>query len=191
MESAIKKLPELAYLLESLEYSADTGALTWLERPQSHFKTLQGHTIFNTRFAGTLAGSVLNTGYKAVKLGAYSYQTHRIIWKMAYGKDPANFLDHIDGNRANNKLENLREATRLENNRNSRIRKDNSLGFKGVKKDMRHAKQYVASINIGSGKRKYLGAFATPTEAHAAYTEAAIALHSAFYNSGAGEARGK
>jgi len=75
MESAIKKLPELAYLLESLEYSADTGALTWLERPQSHFKTLRGRTIFNTRFAGTLAGSMLNTGYKAVKLGAFATPT--------------------------------------------------------------------------------------------------------------------
>jgi len=77
------------------------------------------------------AGGINKQGYFCIQLGKKMYLNHRLIFLMHYGYLPE-FIDHIDGNRLNNNIENLRASTRAENNRNAKLRKDNTSGVKGV-----------------------------------------------------------
>lgn len=80
---------------------------------------------------GDLAGYNHPDGAKRVRFNKILWLEHRLIFYIFYKYLPE-FIDHIDGDRLNNSIENLREATRSENNRNSRIKKNNSSGVKGV-----------------------------------------------------------
>lgn len=91
---------------------------------------------------------------------------------------PAGFdVDHIDGNKLNNRRSNLRLATRAENNRNRARRRDNKSGFKGVTK---HSSGRWRATIKANGKFKHLGVFDTPQEAHAAYLDASRYWHGEF-----------
>jgi antibiotic biosynthesis monooxygenase (ABM) superfamily enzyme len=90
---------------------------------------------------------------------------HRVAFLVMRGRWPANEVDHIDGNRANNRFANLREATAAENQRNAKLRKDNRVGLKGVKKN---GSGYAAWIRLNN-RPKYIGTFKTPEAAHKAY----------------------
>lgn len=92
----------------------------------------------------------------------------------------AQCVDHRNGNGLDNRRANLRAATFADNARNARIRKDNTSGFKGVK---RMRQRWCAQIRVGS-QRIYLGSFDTPQEAHRAYCRAAIQHFGAFANFG-------
>lgn len=83
---------------------------------------------------GEVAGSVISSsGYAQVKIQKKLYLCHRIIWELHNGEIPEGmFIDHLDGNRLNNTLENLRLTTRQGNARNSKKRKDNTSGLTGV-----------------------------------------------------------
>ena len=95
---------------------------------------------------------------------------HRIAWALHYGEWPNKSLDHIDGDRTNNRINNLREANSSQNTINSKVRSDNTTGARGVGKN-----QYgwVAQIQ-SDGKRHYLGFFKTKAEAVAARAEAEV-----------------
>ena len=92
------------------------------------------------------------------------------------GQWPKEEIDHKDTDKNNNKWVNLREATHAENNQNSDVRRDNPLGFKGVK---RQRNRFTARIVAGKN-RYYLGSFLTVEEAAKAYDEAALRLHGEF-----------
>ncbi|MCI0598731.1 MAG: HNH endonuclease [Beijerinckiaceae bacterium] len=92
------------------------------------------------------------------------------------GAWPIAQIDHINGDRADNRFLNLREATRTENAWNAKLRSDSHSGFKGVR---RHKRRWCAYIKV-SGKQKHLGSFATPEEAHDAYCRAAREHHGQF-----------
>ena len=82
---------------------------------------------------GQIAGCVhKGTGYIHVKIKAKSFKAHRLVFLYHNGFLPE-FVDHIDGNKTNNKIENLRAATKEENCRNQKIRSTNKSGCKGVK----------------------------------------------------------
>jgi hypothetical protein len=106
---------------------------------------------------GTKAGGIHPYGYVKMRVDDKKYMAHRLIWKM-FNKDfETGTLDHINNNRSDNRIENLRIATHSENTRNAVLRKDNTSGVKGVnwnKRDMR----WTASIRV-NGKRKALGNF--------------------------------
>lgn len=131
-----------------------TQALPIYERLHQIFDYKDGQLF---RKSGKLAGSVHPLGYVKVRADGKMYMAHRLIWKM-FNKDfETGTLDHINNNRSDNRIENLRIASRCENNQNAIIRKDNTSGAKGVnwnKRDMR----WTASIQI-NGKRKALGNF--------------------------------
>ena len=74
----------------------------------------------------------LNHGYKRIKLNGITLECHRLAWLYINGEWPENCIDHIDGCRSNNKWENLREATKKQNNENLKLRKDNKSGFRGA-----------------------------------------------------------
>jgi hypothetical protein len=150
-------LPDYDLLHQMFLYGPDTGLLSWSIRPGP------------AAAPGDRVGNLSRDGYLRVKLQGQEMRVHRVIWKMVYGRDPEFIIDHIDGNRTNNRLENLRQATYSQNIANSRIPYDNTSGLKGA-----HflRGKWVSSITV-RGDKKYLGIFKTPQEAHAAYCTAA------------------
>lgn len=110
-------------------------------------------------------------GYLVVCVDSKHQKVHRIVWLMEYGFWPKGNIDHIDGNRTNNKLSNLRDVTFEQNAHNATLRKDNTSGFKGVHFHRNHNK-WVARVHT-KGRSIHLGCFLTPEEAHLAYCEAA------------------
>lgn len=117
-----KTLPS-AERLRSLFVYLPSGDLAFLPR--------DGEPQFNSRHAGLIvAKNVSPKGYSKLRVdGRYVY-AHRVIWKMHHGDDPHQ-IDHINGDRCDNRIENLRAASVGENNRASR-RNTSATGFKGV-----------------------------------------------------------
>jgi len=113
---------------------------------------------------GDEAGSIIPNGRLYVGVDGNKHLVHRVIWFLHHGECPQ-FLDHIDGNPLNNRIKNLRPATKAQNAMNRKIRSDNVTGMKGV---YPHGKKFAASICIG-GKNSYLGVFETPELTQAAY----------------------
>jgi flagellar hook-basal body complex protein FliE len=145
-------------LLDSFEYK--DGNLYW--------KIAKPKTVI-----GKFAGSKLSNGYLHVQLNRKFILHHRAIFLMHYGYLPK-FIDHIDGNRSNNKIENLREATKAQNNWNQKY-KGSVSGFKGVtwnKQDKKWQPQIRAN-----NKKFYLGKFENLSDAIIAYQKAAKKLH--------------
>jgi hypothetical protein len=117
------------------------------------------------------------TGYRIVWLSRRSFMAHRVVWLLSYGAWPSSMLDHINGDRGDNRIENLRLSNNSENIQNlRRARVDNLTGYLGVNK---HASGYRARIWVG-GKNLSIGcSFKTPDEAHDAYVTAKRVLHAA------------
>jgi len=119
-------------------------------------------------------------GYYRVSIGRKRPFLHRLL-AQAFIPNPEGkpCVDHIDGDPQNNSILNLRWATRSENQYNSRIRTDNTSGYKGVYFD-KAAGKWRVRIKV-DGKEKYLGRFHTKEEAAAVYEEAAKELHGEFF----------
>lgn len=141
-------------LRECFEYEPDTGFLRrikfthWLQKEYPMASSSKGY--WQMRWKGRVE------------------KVHRLVWFWHHGIWPA-WLDHINGDRKDNRIENLRECSASENAQNKKIRADNLTKFKGV--SLRRGR-YVARIQTEE-KRIYLGSFETPEEAHAVYCEAA------------------
>lgn len=163
-------LPTIEYLRQRLVYNPDTGILTWRrceEMPKN----------WNSRYAGTEAFSTTSFyGYKVGSIDGKLYRAHRIAFAIYYGRWPSDILDHINGNRADNMIANLREASRDQNQHNRKKNKTNTSGFKGV---CRNKNGWVAFIRFEK-KRHYLGYFSKPELAAKAYSDAARSLHGDF-----------
>lgn len=131
----------------------------------------QDSGIFIWRETGCVAGSLQSGGYRQIKIGGKRYYAHRLAWLFLYGKWPIDQVDHINGNRDDNRAKNLREATGSQNQGNSKCRKHSASGLKGVQFD-KNRRMWRAYIKIGH-KVKTLGRFDDPNLAHAAYYKAA------------------
>ena len=127
---------------------------------------------------GQIAGCLhKGTGYIHVKIKAKAFKAHRLVFLYHYGYLPE-FVDHIDGDKTNNRIENLRLATRSQNGSNRPKQKDNTSGYKGVSWSKQY-KKWVAQI-MKNNKLIYLGLFATPELASQAYNAAAEKLQGEF-----------
>lgn len=131
--------------------------------------------------AGAGAGSLnKRNGYVYVAVNYTRYLAHRVIWLMHNNAWPAHQIDHINGLRNDNRIENLREATIKQQRGNVRGYSKRGLP-KGVTTDKN---RFVARANV-NGKSKHLGSFLTPEEAHAAYCEFSKERFGEFFCSGA------
>jgi len=153
----------LEWLKELLIYDKDTGQFTWRI------------TIGQRAYAGKIANKIqASTGYIFIGIKGKQYSAHRLAWLYTYGDWPKYNIDHIDGNRANNKISNLRDVPHFVNMQNKRhASKNNSTGYLGVRKT---GKKFSAVIVVNK-KPMYLGTFDDAKEAHQAYIEAKRKYH--------------
>ena len=133
---------------------------------------------------GKLAGGVKPNGYTRIGVTVdgkrKDLRAHRLAWYFAKGELPTKDIDHIDGDRSNNKISNLRECSRLENNRNCKISTRNTTGYKGVSIDKRCGK-FRANIS-NKGRNMLIGSYDTAEEAYDAYINKAKELFGDFFN---------
>jgi hypothetical protein len=132
---------------------------------------------------GKVAGCPDAKGYLKVTHKTKEYFVHRIIFAMHHGYCP-DFVDHIDNDKTNNRIENLREADISTNHYNCKIPSNNTSGAKGVHK-LKRQSGYQARINF-DGKRRYLGSFPTFELADEFVSLARDMLHGKFANHGTG-----
>ena len=175
--SDIKPLPSLERLNELLTYDEYTGLLIWKMLPAIS----RSNICHNNKCGGKVAGTISVKGYVMIGIGKVYYLAHRIIWKMMTGEDPIDQVDHEDTNRSNNRWKNLRQAANGPNIQNSKLRKDNSSGVKGVFWDNHH-KKWRAVITT-NGKSHRLGRFSSIEEAAAVISAARLQMHGEFARS--------
>lgn len=135
----------------------------------------------NRRHAGKDAGYVGRGGYHEVRINGRRYDTHCVVWLIHYGKWPILLVDHKNGNKADFRIDNLREATPEQSNFNRKVQSNSMLGLKGVSTQPRCNGRYFSRIRIGK-KTYFLGDFDSPGKAHDAYLTKAAELHGEFAN---------
>ena len=138
------------YIRRVLNYDPETGHMTW--------------RVSNSQVKrGQPAGSkTTKDGYLAIRLRKHLYPAHRVAWMHYHGEEPVGYvIDHINGDRLDNSIKNLRKATLKENAQNTRKRVGTVSKYKGV---ARHEGRWIAYIEV-DGKRDYLGAYDTEQDA--------------------------
>jgi hypothetical protein len=159
-----RKLPSKQELDELVKYNPDTGEFFWRVRPMSMF---DGHGAvgllrsvtgprsaqwscnqWNARHAGKPATSLKKDGYVYCCFNYERWLAHRVAWKIMTGEDP-NEIDHIDGDRGNNKWSNLKDGSKSDNLRNLALKRNNTSGYHGVAFSKRQQK-WTASIWVGT-----------------------------------------
>ena len=153
-------------LRELLDYDPLTGNFTWKLRTSNRIKV------------GDVAGTQMKTGYWSISIDGELYRAHRLVWLWIHGVWPDADIDHKNGIRTDNRIDNLRDASRSINQQNLRsARGDNThSGLLGVYMTDKLEKPWRSSINV-DGKDKYLGNFCTREEAQSAYITAKRMLH--------------
>lgn len=164
---------DLRDLCDRLIYCPETGIFRWRS------------TLSSKQVGGVQAGALRPDGYWMIADGkGRQHPAHRIAWAMVNGAMPDGDIDHMNRLRGDNRIANLRVATRSQNNFNSTQRSDNASGYRGVSYFKRIGR-WRADVALGNGKRKYLGSFGTKEAAAAAYDLAAREIHGEFYTSDA------
>lgn len=154
-------------LIQVLSYDPKTGIFRWLV-------SLSRRTTIGDR-----AGCVPADGYRVIQIDRYAYKASRLAWFYYYGRWPLEQVDHADLARDNNRIKNLREATRFQNGANIGLLPTNTTGFKGVSRATPTGARWKAQIR-DQNKRIHLGYFASPEEAYRAYCSAAQRIHGLF-----------
>jgi hypothetical protein len=124
-------------------------------------------TSWNTRWAGKVAGADNGRGYIVIRFDGCKYYAHRLAWFYMTGEWPSSDLDHDNRMKNQTKIDNLRPATRSQNEFNKGITKRNTSGYKGVSYVAR-SRKWGAYIAL-NGKSTYLGMYTTPEEASERY----------------------
>lgn len=155
------------YLKELFCYDEFTGIFTW--------RVGRGGVL-----AGAVAGGPDSCGYWQMRFCGTKSSCHRLAWLYVYGVLPEDELDHINGIKTDNRIANLRPATRASNMSNIGVRRNSKTGIKGVSWDTQHGK-FRAQI-MHKGKKYNLGRFDDADTASAAYAKAALKFHGEFAN---------
>lgn len=153
-------------LREIVHYSPETGLLTWLISPTLSVKV------------GDVACTGKPGSYQALQFQHRLYKAHRLAWLYMTGAWPVLSVDHKNRIRDDNRWDNLREATRVQQRANQLV--TSPTGYKGVCFVPGKARPYRVVIYLADGKRRHLGYFATVEAAANAYAAAAIERHGEF-----------
>jgi hypothetical protein len=150
-----RPLPSAACVRELLHYDPSTGRFTWRAGPKS----------------GTTAGSISGR-YVQIMICKKNYLAHRLAWLYVHGHTPPHEIDHVNGNPRDNRINNLRLASKAQNAQNQRRSAKNSSGHKGVSWS-RHKQRWRTVIKVGE-RSIHLGYFRDLTAAAEAYRRAAV-----------------
>jgi hypothetical protein len=153
-------------LKELLNYDKDTGIFTWKKRTSNRLKV------------GSVAGNNNNSGYIELKVTGIRFLAHRLAWLYEHGELPK-LIDHINGNRSDNRICNLRPASYAENVYNSKIRSDNKSGVRCVSWNNRSNKWEVR-IKL-NGKLRNFGSYKDLTLATIVADKIRQEHHNEFY----------
>jgi hypothetical protein len=162
-----EKLLTQKRLKELFEYNHLSGVFTWIIRPARCVKI------------GDIAGTDNGKGYLRVKIDGKNYRLHRLAWLYFYGELPVGDIDHINGNKKDNRIENLRDVSKSENMQNQKKAHLNNktTGLLGVCKH-KITNKYVASIRHNK-RLIHIGSYDSPEEAHRAYINKKREIHTA------------
>lgn len=161
---AITTNPTPDELGQLLRFDAETGKLFWTERPTEMFMSCRNISpqhackTWNTRYAGREAFTAIGAdGYKRGAIFDKPYLAHRVIWAILHKEWPEDGIDHINGDRVDNRPENLRAASNEVNSRNQKRRDNNSSGATGVYRS-RSGKKWYAQLKV-SYRAVHVGTF--------------------------------
>jgi hypothetical protein len=156
---------DLSEIRSFLSYNPETGVFSWVK------------SSGNRRSAGSLAGSLTKAGYYEICYNNQRFLSHRLAWFFVYDEVPNGVIDHINGLKTDNRIQNLRCVSQKENSQNSLVAsKSSKSGVRGVYRNK--VGSWIAQITCG-GKKSYLGSFKTIEEAKEVYMKAKKQLHSA------------
>jgi hypothetical protein len=164
-KSKMKSTDLTVEMLRSLlDYDPDTGIFWWRVQPSRRAK------------AGEAAGCVDSYGYTCIRINGMQFKAHRLAWLHFHGLWPEQQIDHLNGNRADNRIANLRDVSRSMNLQNqTRPQKSNTSGFLGV--SWKKGKNRWQALIMVNGRNQHIGYFNTAEAAHAAYLAAKLQLH--------------
>jgi hypothetical protein len=148
-------------LTELLHYDQETGIFRWAKRTSNRVKV------------GDRAGEIDRHGHRMISIDGWRYMAHRLAWFYVYGRWPFPEIDHKNLIKDDNRINNLREATRTQNCVNRPVNSKRT-GLRGVWPNGENG--YAAVISV-KRKRIYLGTFRTLEQAHAEYIKAAAIYH--------------
>lgn len=172
---AARDLITPAYVRNILHYLPEHGIFIWKFRDDRGVK-------WNGRYPGQKAGYYMPSGYLRIEINNLPFNGHRLAWMHYYGEVPSLQVDHIDGQRWNNRIENLRLATPSENNCNRKVQSNNKLGVKGVFLANERWGLYRVRTEL-DGKMYEGGYFKTLEEAKIASEELLARVHGKFARS--------
>jgi hypothetical protein len=158
-------LPTADDVRKRLDYDPATGVFVWRYCDASPRE-------WNTRWAGKVAGTDHGAGYREITIDYMRCLSHRIAWLVTTGDWPTAEIDHINGNRADNRIANLRDVTNAENRRNMAMRSDNTSGNVGIRWHKQVGK-WQSRIYV-KGREIHLGLFTDLADAIAARKAAEI-----------------
>lgn len=154
-------------LIELFRYDKDSGMLYVNKNRKGSSKKV-----------GSIAGSVSKNGYIEIDIDARRYRVHRLAFLYINGKFPDSVVDHVNGDKADNRWRNLIECSQGDNLQNiHKVKSTSTTGYTGVH---RYKDKFIAKINI-DGKQIHLGEFDTAEDASTAYKNAKV-IHHQYYN---------
>lgn len=145
-------------------YDPTTGIILWKVRQQ-------GHSV-----AG-IAGTPDKGGYRVIRHNRRRHFAHRLAWLLYFRSWPESMLDHINGDTSDNRIENLRPATSLQNGGNHRLHKHNTSGFRGIRQ---RKSDGFWIVRVGKGPGNHVGRFKTLEAAQAAHRAAFVKRYGEF-----------
>lgn len=158
-------------------YDKETGKFFYKERNEG-FRSIKRQQWWNEKYANKEAGHIFRKGYVYIYINKKRYFAHRVAFAMVHGYFPKE-VDHIDGNKTNNSIKNLRECETFQNCSNVTKRKNNKCGLKGVHWDKTHSSWIM---QIRHRKKRYASYHKTKEDAYEAYCIKSAELHKEFGN---------
>lgn len=156
----------LNHINEYLRYDDSTGDFFWKKNPGSR-----------VRFDKP-AGTVIRGGYRRISIKKKFYLAHRLVWLFKHGKFPDSMLDHVNLNKLDNRIENLRECNNSQNQINTGLLKTNTSGYRGVSFE-KASQKWLSAIKVNK-KRIIIGRFDKKEDAAIAYAKTSKSLFGEF-----------